>query len=104
MIRKTITAALLMTVAALSLTVAVPANADPQRVQAQANFQQADANQDEQLDFNEFTTFINLNADHGLGRAASVRRFGMHGRAFSTADANADGVVTKQELAARAQQ
>ena len=100
---KTNTATLLTTAVFISLAIAAPANADQQRAQARANFQQADANQDGQLDFAEFTTFINLNADHGLGRASMVRRFGMYARAFGTADANADGVVTKQEIAARAQ-
>lgn len=95
---------LLASSAALASMIAAPANADPQRAQAQANFQAADVNQDQQLDLAEFTTFINLNADHGLGRAGMIRRMGMHGRAFGTADANGDGVVTPEEIAARAQQ
>lgn len=89
--------------AALSFAIAAPASANPQRAQAQANFQQADVNKDGQLDSAEFTTFINLNADHGLGRAGMIRRFGMHGRAFGQLDANRDGVVSKQEIAAQAQ-
>ncbi len=104
MMPKTITASLLMTAALMSLTISTPANADPQRAQVQANFQQADVNQDEQLDLAEFKTFINLNADHNLGRAGMIRRFGMYDRAFGEADANGDGVVTKQEIAERAQQ
>ncbi len=94
---------LLASTALLSVMIAAQANADPEREQAQANFVEADVNQDEQLDLAEFTTFINLNADHGLGRAASVRTFGMHGRAFGRVDANGDGVVTKQEIAEQAQ-
>lgn len=104
MTSKTITAALFTTAAFMSLAISAPANADPQRAQVQANFQQADVNQDQQLDLAEFTTFINLNADYGLGRAGMIRRMGMHGRAFGTADANGDGVVTAEEIAARAQQ
>jgi len=104
MTTKTIMAARLMTAALVSLTVPAPANADPQRAQAQANFIAADANKDERLDMAEFTIFINLNADHGLGRAATVRRFGMHSKAFATADVNKDGLVSKEEVAARAQQ
>lgn len=104
MTRKSITASLLTTATVLSLTISAPANADPQRTQAQANFVAADVNQDEQLDFAEFTTFVNLNADHGLGRAGMIRRFGMHDKAFSRVDANRDGVVSKQELATQAQQ
>lgn len=104
MTSNTMAAALHMTAAFMSLAISAPANADPQRAQVQSNFQQADVNQDQQLDLAEFTTFINLNADHNLGRAGMIRRFGMHGRAFGEADANGDGVVTKQEIAARAQQ
>ena len=58
----------------------------------------------EQLNVAEFKTFIDLNADHKLGRAASIRRFGMYIKAFKTIDANGDGVVTKDEIAAQAQQ
>lgn len=89
--------------AALSLAIAAPAHADPQSAQAQANFVQADVNKDEQLDFAEFTTFINLNADHNLGRATAVRRLGMYEKAFGQVDANRDGIVSKQEIAAQAQ-
>ena len=95
--------ALLASAAAFSFAIAAPASADPQRAQAQANFQQADVNQDEQLDFAEFTTFINLNADHGLGRAGMIRRFGMHAKAFGRVDANRDGLVTKMEIATQAE-
>lgn len=94
---------LLASTVLLSVALAAQANADPEREQAQANFLEADINQDEQLDLAEFTTFINLNADHGLGRAATVRTFGMYGRAFGRADANGDGVVERQELAEQAQ-
>ena len=104
MTSQTITTSLLMTAALVSLTIATSANADPQRAQAQANFIAADVNKDERLDMAEFTTFINLNADHGLGRAATVRRMGMYSKAFATADANKDGVVSKEEITARAQQ
>lgn len=103
MTSNTMTAALLTTAAFMSLAISAPANADPQRAQAQANFQQADVNKDGQLDMAEFTTFINLNAEHGLGRAGTIRSFGMYDRAFGEADANGDGVVTKEEVAARAQ-
>ena len=103
MISKTFTTALFTTAILLTFAVAVPAHADRKRDQARINFQQADANQDQLLDLAEFTTFINLNADHNLGRAGMIRRFGMYDRAFDTADANGDGRVSKQEIAARAQ-
>ena len=103
MTRKPKLFALLTSAALLPIMSTAPAKADAQRAQAQANFQAADVNQDQVLDASEFKTFINLNADHNLGRASMIRRFGLYGRAFGTVDANADGVVSKQEIAARAQ-
>ena len=50
---------------------------NPQRVQAQANFLAADVDKNEQLSLSEFMTFINLNAEHNLGQAASIRQFRM---------------------------
>ena len=49
-------------------------------------------------------TFINLNAEHNLGQAANIRQFKMYKRAFNRADANGDGVVTKQEITAQAKE
>ena len=90
---------------ALWMALALPATASSERTQAQAqaNFLKADANQDKQLDFAEFKTFVNLNADQGLGRAPRIRRFGMYSRAFNMTDENGDGVVSKQEIEAQAQ-
>ncbi len=93
---------LLTSAAVLSAMISASASADPQKAQAQANFLAADVNKDEKLDLAEFTAFINLNADHNLGRAATIRRLGMYGRAFKEADANGDAAVSKQEIAARA--
>lgn len=87
----------------LAIAIFAPAVAQDQREKARANFQQADVNKDGQLDLPEFTTFINLNADYGLGRAATVRRLGMYAKAFSMADANRDGLVSREEIAAQAQ-
>ncbi len=103
MTKKSKLAAVCALAALLPIMSTAPASADAQRAQARANFQAADANQDQVLDSNEFKTFINLNADDNLGRAGMIRRFGMYSRAFSTVDANADGVVSKKEIAARAQ-
>jgi hypothetical protein len=88
----------------VALTLSGLAHANPQRAQLQANFQAADVDRNEQLNLAEFKTFINLNADHKLGRSASVRRFGMYTTAFKAIDANGDGVVTKEEIAAQAKQ
>ncbi len=88
---------------ALWMALVLPATASSERAQAQANFLKADANQDKQLDFAEFKTFLNLNADQGLGRAPRIRRFGMYSRAFNMTDENGDGIVSKQEIEAQAQ-
>ncbi|MGE3643601.1 MAG: hypothetical protein AB7F96_07080 [Beijerinckiaceae bacterium] len=68
-----------------------------------ANFQQADADRDGRLNYGEFVAFIDLNANQGLGRAASIRQFRAYKRAFEHLDTNRDGTVSPQELTARAQ-
>ena len=70
------------------------------RAAARENFQQADANADRRLNKTEFKAFINANAEDNLGRASMVRRFGAYDRAFARVDANEDGYVTGNELAA----
>ena len=72
------------------------------REQAKANFLQADLNRDQHLDYGEFTTFINLNAQHRIGKAAQIKRFGAHARAFGRLDRDKDGRISPQELAAAA--
>ena len=90
-------------VAASALLFASPllasGEADDQ-AKARENFQQADADNDGKLTPAEFRSFINANADDGLGRAGMVRRFGAYETAFERVDKNADGVVTAPELAA----
>jgi Ca2+-binding EF-hand superfamily protein len=71
------------------------------RDQVRANLQRADVNRDGQLDLDEFTTFINLNADAGIGRAPMIRRSGRYAQAFSTLDTNRDGRVSREEIAAQ---
>ena len=103
MISKTTATVLIGTASLLAISIAGPALAQVQRDQARANFQQADVNKDGQLDLAEFTTFINLNAEHGLGQAPMIRRFGRHATAFGRLDTNKDGVVSREEIAAQAQ-
>lgn len=86
------------------LTLAASAHANPQRAQLHANFQATDIDKNEQLNVAEFKAFINLNAEHKLGRANSIRRFGMYNKAFKEVDVNGDGVVSKEEIATRAKQ
>ncbi len=83
----------------LVIATTISASASQNSEQARANFLQADVDKNQQLDLREFTTFIDLNAEHGLGRAAMIRQLGMQGRAFSRLDANRDGMVTPDELA-----
>ena len=73
------------------------------REQLKTNFLQADVNEDGALTLDEFTTLINLNADHGIGRARMVKRFGKYETAFGRLDKNADGIVSTDELAAMAE-
>jgi Ca2+-binding EF-hand superfamily protein len=101
-ISKSITPWVVTAVTLVALILPTSANADPQRAQAQAHFKAADADRNGQLSVAEFKTFIDLNADHKLGRAASIRRFGVYTQAFQKADANGDGVVSKEEIAAQA--
>lgn len=100
----TITPIVVAAVALMAPTLPASAKDSPQRAQVQANFQAADVDRNGQLNLTEFTMFINLNADHKLGQAASIRRFGMYTKAFKKADANGDGVVIKEEIAAQVQQ
>ncbi|MEL6486064.1 MAG: hypothetical protein AAFQ13_02825 [Pseudomonadota bacterium] len=72
---------------------------DAQKAAAE-NFQQADANEDGKLSKTEFRKFIDLNAEDKLGRAATVKSYGMYDTAFGRVDANKDGYVTSDELKA----
>ena len=103
MTSRTIATVLFAASALATLAFAATGNAQEQRDQARANFEQADVNKDGHHDLAEFTTFINLNAEHGLGRAGRIRRLGMYSRAFATLDTNGDGLVSKQQVAAQAQ-
>jgi hypothetical protein len=103
-IPRIITPLVVTAVALLAISLPAAANDNPKRAQAQINFQSADVDKNEQLNQAEFKTFINLNADHNLGQTSSIRRFGMYTKAFKKADANGDGVVTKEEIASQALQ
>ena len=90
---------ILAAIVGASLTIALPAIAQTAELGAE-NYRQADANGDGVLVYAEFATFIDLNAEDGLGNAARVSSRGMHARAFSRVDANGDGIVSPQELQA----
>ena len=84
---------------AASLAIASDAAAQDTRL-AVENYQQADANGDGVLVYAEFATLIALNAAAGVGNAAMVSSRGWQARAFKRIDANADGIVSPQELQA----
>ena len=90
-------------IVAIVIGAAAGANAsEAAKEQAAANFMQADADADGALTLSEFTTLIDLNAQHGIGRAAMIRRFGKYSTAFGRIDTNADGFVTPEEMSALA--
>ncbi|MEO1749499.1 MAG: hypothetical protein AAFR27_12945, partial [Pseudomonadota bacterium] len=59
--------------------------------QVRENFQQADANGDTLLTYDEFVTFIELNAADEVGNAARLKARNMFQTAFGRVDANGDG-------------
>lgn len=85
------------------LTAATHSFAQDNSDQMVANFLEADANADNALTLSEFTQFIDLNAQHSLGRASTIAGRGLYSRAFSRIDGNGDGLVTTDEMAAMAQ-
>ena len=70
----------------------------PQADAARQNLQQADANGDKALNYDEFVTFINLNAADNIGRAKMVKSRNLYSRAFSRLDKNGDGLITADEI------
>ncbi len=84
---RTATLFAIVTAPVATLATAAPANADPRLAQVLASFQQTDTNQDKKLDFGEFITIIDRDADDGLGRVGMISRFGLHSRAFGRIDA-----------------
>ncbi len=80
------------------------AAAQDNREKAAANFAEADANADSALTIDEFTRFIDLNAEDRLGNARMIQRTGRYSTAFGRVDANGDGMASTDELAAMANQ
>lgn len=64
------------------------------------NFAAADADGSGWLTLAEFTTFIDLNAEDGLGRASTIQQRAAYATAFSRVDANGNGTIEHQELQA----
>ncbi len=91
----------LLCTAFVSIACLLPSMAAAQNNELAAeNYRQADADRDGVLVYAEFASFIDLNAADNIGNAARVSSRGLHARAFERIDANADGVVTPQELKA----
>ena len=85
------------------LTGAAGAASEAERQMAAENFAQADVDADGALTLAEFTTLIDLNAEDELARAATVKRFGAYAKAFGRIDADGDGIVTRDEIRAKAE-
>jgi len=64
---------------------------------AEANFKKADAAGTGKLTAAEFKTFIDLNADSKIGKAAKIKSFGAYGKAFAAVDTDRDSTVTWAE-------
>ena len=65
---------------------------------ARQNLQQADANDDKALNYDELVTFINLNAADNIGRARMVKSRNLYSMAFKRLDKNGDGLITADEI------
>lgn len=96
------TKAPLLALTALAILGAVSAlhAAEANREKAAENFLQADADADGALTQSEFRTLIDLNAEDGIGRAATLKRLGRYDQAFRRIDADGDGRVTPEEVQA----
>lgn len=88
-----------LTAGPAAVTSAAAQSADLRALVAE-NFAQADANGDMILNATEFRTFIDLCAEDEIGRTAQVSRRGAYDRALSRLDANGDGSIDSNELAA----
>ena len=78
-----------------------PALADVENMNPHSaeHFPMADADEDGMLNLEEFKNFVRLEAEDGVGKSKNIKRFGVYGRAFNTLDANADEMVTREEIA-----
>ena len=68
------------------------------------NIVQADQNNDGAISRAEFEALIDLNAADSLGRAGQVKRLGAHDAAFGRLDADGNGLLTREEMQALAEQ
>jgi hypothetical protein len=88
---------------ALTLALVVPAGTAVAQLSpsdlkvAEANFKTANVSGTGKLTADEFKTFIDLNADAKLGRAAKIKSYNAYGKAFAKVDADNDGTVTWDE-------
>jgi Ca2+-binding EF-hand superfamily protein len=92
--------AILCAVAAAVVLSAVPAIAQlaPADLKiAEANFKKANVSGSGKLTADEFKTFIDLNADAKIGKAAKIKSFGAYSKAFAAVDADKDGTITWEE-------
>lgn len=90
-----------LSVACMSAPLQSFAEDAPDLTQVKSNFDSADANGDGALSKEEFTNFVNANADDGIGRAPMIRKMKAYNRAFKTLDGDEDGLVTWEEFLTR---
>ena len=77
----------------------LPATATSQTAETAArNYQAADQNGDGVLVYEEFVSFIDMNAAANIGNADRVQSRGLYAHAFKRLDGNGDGVVSPAEL------
>ncbi|GAA0785406.1 hypothetical protein E1180_18265 [Roseibium denhamense] len=77
----------------------LPANATSQTAEMAArNYQAADQDGDGVLVYDEFVSFIDMNAAANIGNAGRVQSRGLYARAFKRLDGNGDGFVSPAEL------
>ena len=73
---------------------------NPQETLVLENFSEADVNSDDSLDADEFETFINLQAEDKIGKSRTITRFKAYKRAMDKVDADENGKVSLEEIAA----
>jgi len=89
---------ILSIVTCLSTGLAIQTLQAEETAPAVANFTAADADKSGGLSSAEFKTFIDSNAEAGLGNAKKIQSRGLYDRAFAKIDKDKDGEITMAEF------